>query len=37
MNNSSRKFHNFKNALNKLKEGILKFDEANDLLRDGLI
>jgi nucleotidyltransferase substrate binding protein (TIGR01987 family) len=37
MNNSSRKFHNFKNALNRLKEGILKFDEANDLLRDGLI
>jgi nucleotidyltransferase substrate binding protein (TIGR01987 family) len=37
MNNSSRKFHNFKNALNRLKEGILKFDEENDLLRDGLI
>ena len=37
MNNSKRKFENFKNALNRLKDGILKFDEANDLLRDGLI
>ncbi|MCJ7689109.1 MAG: nucleotidyltransferase substrate binding protein [Clostridiaceae bacterium] len=37
MNNSKRKFENFKNALGRLKEGILKFDEANDLLRDGLI
>lgn len=37
MNNSKRKFENFKNALDRLKDGILKFDEANDLLRDGLI
>ena len=37
MNNCNRKFQNFKNALNRLKEGILKFDESNDLLRDGLI
>ncbi|MGH4123729.1 MAG: nucleotidyltransferase substrate binding protein [Clostridium sp.] len=37
MNNFRRKYENFKNALNRLKEGILKLDEENDLLRDGLI
>jgi nucleotidyltransferase substrate binding protein (TIGR01987 family) len=37
MSNHRTKFDNFKNALGKLKEGVLKFDNANDLLRDGLI
>ncbi len=31
------KFKNFTNAVERLKEGILKFNNENDLLRDGLI
>ena len=31
------KFHNFENAYARLKEGITKYDENNDLTRDGLI
>jgi nucleotidyltransferase substrate binding protein (TIGR01987 family) len=37
MSDHRTKFENFKNAIERLKEGILKFDEKNDLLRDGLI
>ena len=37
MSNHRTKFDNFKNALGKLKEGVLKLDNSNDLLRDGLI
>jgi nucleotidyltransferase substrate binding protein (TIGR01987 family) len=32
-----QKFENFKNASDRLNEGILKFDHINDLQRDGLI
>ncbi|MEA1961005.1 MAG: nucleotidyltransferase substrate binding protein [Bacillota bacterium] len=31
------KFENLSNALIRLKEGILKYEPSNDLLRDGLI
>jgi len=31
------KLNNFENAYARLKEGIAKYDEANDLTRDGLI
>lgn len=31
------KITNYKNALSRLKEGVEKYDEQNDLLRDGLI
>lgn len=31
------KLANFKNALSRLKEGVLKWDESDDLARDGLI
>jgi nucleotidyltransferase substrate binding protein (TIGR01987 family) len=37
MNNQKTKFENYTRALAKLKEGILRFDEADDLDRDGLI
>lgn len=37
MSDYSQKFENYKNAVNKLTEGILKFDKRDDLLRDGLI
>jgi len=37
MSNHRTKFDNLKNALGKLKEGVLKLDNSNDLLRDGLI
>jgi nucleotidyltransferase substrate binding protein (TIGR01987 family) len=37
MSDYKTKFENYTNALSRLKEGILKFDEENDLLRDGLI
>jgi len=31
------KLSNYTNALSRLNEGIAKYDEANDLLRDGVI
>lgn len=31
------KANNFNNALNRLKEGVAKYDGVNDLSRDGLI
>jgi len=31
------KFNNFNNALSRLKEGIVKYNETDDLLRDGVI
>jgi nucleotidyltransferase substrate binding protein (TIGR01987 family) len=37
MSEPNIKVNNFNNALAKLKEGIAKYDEANDLLRDGII
>jgi len=37
MSDYSQKFANYKNALCRLNDGIIKFDQANDLLRDGLI
>jgi nucleotidyltransferase substrate binding protein (TIGR01987 family) len=37
MNDYKLKFENYKNAVNRLKEGVMKFNEDNDLLRDGLI
>lgn len=37
MSDPYRKFTNFRNALARLKEGIAKYDEANDLAADGLI
>ncbi|AJQ27942.1 nucleotidyltransferase substrate binding protein [Pelosinus fermentans] len=37
MSDYKQKFENYKNALNRLNDGIMKFDQTNDLLRDGLI
>ena len=37
MSDFKQKFENYKNAFDRLNEGILKFDKTNDLLRDGLI
>ena len=37
MSDYKQKFENYKNALNRLNDGIVKFDQTNDLLRDGLI
>ena len=37
MSDPNIKVNNFNNALARLKEGIAKYDEANDLLRDGVI
>ena len=37
MSNQEQKFENYKNALNRLLDGVGKFDQENDLLRDGLI
>ncbi|SHK03194.1 nucleotidyltransferase substrate binding protein [Paramaledivibacter caminithermalis] len=37
MSDYKQKFENYKNALNRLNEGIEKYDYTNDLLRDGLI
>lgn len=37
MSDMKNKIINYKSALYRLKEGISKFDEENDLLRDGLI
>lgn len=37
MSDYRQKFKNYKNALNRLGEGISRFDETDDLLRDGLI
>jgi nucleotidyltransferase substrate binding protein (TIGR01987 family) len=37
MSNYKQKYENYKNALNRLNDGIMKFDQTNDLLRDGLI
>ena len=37
MRNYNQKFDNYKNALSRLNDGIMKFHQTNDLLRDGLI
>lgn len=37
MSDRRTKLENFANAVERLKEGILKFNKENDLLRDGLI
>jgi nucleotidyltransferase substrate binding protein (TIGR01987 family) len=37
MSDYKQKFENYKNALNRLNDGIMKFDQTNDLVRDGLI
>lgn len=37
MSDYKQKFENYKNAFNRLNEGILQFDKTNDLQRDGLI
>lgn len=37
MSDYRQKFENYKNALGRLNEGVLKLDQSNDLLRDGLI
>jgi nucleotidyltransferase substrate binding protein (TIGR01987 family) len=37
MSDYNQKLENFENALERLKEGFAKFDDVNDLLRDGLI
>ena len=37
MSEPESKSINFQNALDRLKEGIVKYDATNDLLRDGLI
>ena len=37
MSEPNTKVNNFTNALARLKEGIAKYDEADDLLRDGVI
>ena len=37
MSDYKQKYEDYKNALNRLNDGIMKFDQTNDLLRDGLI
>lgn len=37
MSDYRQTFENYKNAFDRLSEGILRFDKADDLLRDGLI
>jgi nucleotidyltransferase substrate binding protein (TIGR01987 family) len=37
MSDYKQKYENYKNALTRLNDGIMKFDQTNDLLRDGLI
>lgn len=37
MSEPNIKLNNFNNALSRLKEGIAKYSEADDLLRDGVI
>ena len=37
MSDYNQKIENYNNALNRLNDGIMKFDKTNDLLRDGLI
>lgn len=37
MSDYRQKFENYKNAFDRLREGILKFDNTDDLQRDGLI
>lgn len=37
MSDLNMKVNNFSNALTRLKEGIAKYNEADDLLRDGVI
>lgn len=37
MSNKCRKLENFKNACDRLDEGIKRYDEKDDLYRDGLI
>jgi len=37
MSDYNQKFENYTSALNRLNDGIIKYDQTNDLLRDGLI
>lgn len=37
MSDFRQKYENFQNALRRLNEGVIKLDNSNDLLRDGLI
>src|SRR5665647_765179 len=37
MSDYKQKIENYKNAFNRLSEGILEFDKTNDLQRDGII
>ncbi|MBU2700767.1 nucleotidyltransferase substrate binding protein (TIGR01987 family) [Sporomusaceae bacterium BoRhaA] len=37
MSDCNQKFKNYQNALRRLREGVVKVDQTNDLLRDGLI
>ena len=37
MSDHRQKFENYVDALERLKEGVVKYDKSNDLLRDGLI
>ena len=37
MSDYRQKFENYKNAFDRLREGILKFDNTDDLQRDGLV
>ena len=37
MNGYKQKYENLKNAYNRLRTGLLEYDEANELQRDGLI
>jgi len=37
MSEPNIKINNFSNALSRLEEGVAKYDETNDLLRDGVI
>ncbi|MBP2660097.1 MAG: nucleotidyltransferase substrate binding protein, family [Firmicutes bacterium] len=37
MSDYKQKYESYKNALTRLNDGIMKFDQTNDLLRDGLI
>jgi nucleotidyltransferase substrate binding protein (TIGR01987 family) len=37
MSDYRQKYENFQNALRRLNEGVIKLDNSNDLLRDGLI
>ena len=37
MSDYNQKFENYKSALQRLNDGIMKYNQTNDLLRDGLI